>query len=187
MEPDGILADGWPMDIETMFQAYGDRLLRVAYLMCHNEPDAHDLVQETFCQALEAMGRFRGESKEYTWLYAILRNQYLLYCRKNSRWFSLDALFSHPAEKTNPWTQLKMTDDQLRIEVAMSRLPFKHREILLLRYVEEMKVDEIALVLQISPGTVKSRLHHATRRMQRYLASGKKKVLRPVEGENHEL
>lgn len=170
-----------------MFQSYGNRLLRAAYLLCHNETDALDLVQETFCQAMEAIGRFRGESKEYTWLYAILRNQYLLHCRRNFRWFPLDIIFNHQAEKVDPWNQMNEAESHFRIEAAMSLLPFKHREVLLLRYVEEMKVDEIAELLRISPGTVKSRLHNATRRMQEKVKSRKRKVLRPVGGKSHDL
>jgi RNA polymerase sigma-70 factor (ECF subfamily) len=136
---------------------------------------------------MEAIGRFKGESKEYTWLYAILRNQYLIHCRKKSRWFPLDIIFNHPAEKVDPWSQMNRAESHLHLEATMSLLPFKHREILLLRYVEEMKVDEIAALLQISPGTVKSRLHNATRRMQEKLVSGKRKVLRPLGGKSHEL
>ncbi len=170
-----------------MVQAHGDRLLRAAYLLCHNEHDAKDLVQETFCQALDAIKRFRRESNEYTWLYAILRNQFLLHCRRISRLFPLNLIFSHPAERVDPWIQLNRAESHRRMETAMALLPFKHREMLLLRYVEEMKVDEIANLLQISPGTVKSRLHTATRVLRKKLRSGNREALRPMGGKSHEM
>jgi RNA polymerase sigma-70 factor (ECF subfamily) len=175
------------MDIETLFQAYGNRLLRAAYLMCNNEPDARDLVQETFCQALDALKRFRGDSQEYTWLYAILRNQYRLHCRKNFRWFPLDLLFDHPAEMVDPWISLNRAESEHRMEAAMALLPFKHREVLILRYVDEMKVDDIAPLLRVSPGTVKSRLHHAPRELQKRLLAGKRQVSPQERGERDEM
>jgi len=182
------IRDEWrQMDTETMFQAHGDRLLRAAYLLCHNEPDARDLVQETFCQAMDAIERFRGESKEYTWLYGIMRNQYMIYRRKRSRWLPLDLVFNHPAERVDPWIDINKVERARQFEVALSLLPFKYREILLLRFVEEMKVDDIAQLLKISSGTVKSRLHNATRRLQKKLAPGRRKVLRLVGGKNHEM
>jgi RNA polymerase sigma-70 factor (ECF subfamily) len=175
------------MDIQALFEQHGGRLLRAAYLMSQNGQDARDLVQETFCQALEARARFRGESNEYTWLYAILRNQFRIHCRKNSRWFPLDLLFDHPAEKVDPWSGRDRVEQQQCLERALSRLPFKYRELLLLRYVEEMKVDEIARLLRIAPGTVKSRLHIATRKLQAKLARGKGNSVLVAGGRNHEL
>jgi len=175
------------MQIEALFQQHGDRLLRAAYFLCHNETDAQDLVQETFYQAMDALARFRGESKEYTWLYGILRNQYFIYLRKKSRWFSLDLLFDRPAEKMDPWIEIDKLESNRQLEQALKALPFKHREILMLRYVEEMKVDEIGRLLEISTGTVKSRLHNATLRLQKKLLSGHGKKLQPVGGKSHEL
>jgi RNA polymerase sigma-70 factor (ECF subfamily) len=175
------------MDFKALFELNGSRLLRAACLMCHNEQDARDLVQETFCQAMEASARFKGESNEYTWLYAILRNQFLIHCRKNSRWFPLDLIFDHPTEKVDPWIELNRAESQHRMETALSRLPFKYREVLLLRYVEEMKVDEIARLLRISPGTVKSRLHSATQKLKGKLVAGNRNSILPMGGKNHEM
>ena len=180
-----IRDEWWHMDIETMFQVYGDRLLRAAYLLCHNEPDARDLVQETFCQAMGAIERFRGESKEYTWLYGILRNQYFIYCRKRSRWFPLDFILNGPVEAANPQVDFDKIDRSHLLETVLSELPFKYREILILRHVEEMKIDEIARLLGISPGTVKSRLHNATRRLQKKLKPGRSHTLRQAGGKHH--
>ncbi len=175
------------MEIETLFQQHGDRLLRAAYFLCHNETDAQDLVQETFFQAIDAMERFKGESKEYTWLYGIMRNQYFNYLRKKSRWFSLDLLFNHPAETVDPWIEINKFESHRQLEQALKILPFKQREILMLRYVEEMKVDEIARVIKISAGTVKSRLHNATRRLREKLLSNGGKMFQPMGGGKLEM
>jgi|WetSurMetagenome_2_1015567.scaffolds.fasta_scaffold239191_2 RNA polymerase sigma-70 factor, ECF subfamily len=175
------------MNIEELVQNHGNRLLRSAYFLCQSEADAQDLVQETFCQAMGSFNTFRGDSQEYTWLCGILRNQFLNYCRRKKRWFSLEMIFNHPAEKVDPWPEIDKAERHRQLKSALSRLPAKHREILVLRYVEEMKVDEIAGLLNLAPGTVKSRLYHATREMQKRLISVKQIVFQAAGGDPHEM
>src|SRR5438046_3753449 len=66
------------VDLQEVIEANGDHLVRSAYLLCGDETEAQDLVQETFLQALKSAHRFRGDSAVYTWLHGILRN---LCCR----------------------------------------------------------------------------------------------------------
>src|SRR5206468_2289903 len=79
------LATQDPEAIEQVVHAYGDRLLRAASLLCGNEADAQDLVQETFVQALGSVHRFRGHASIYTWLRAILLNLTRHYHRSRTR------------------------------------------------------------------------------------------------------
>src|SRR5213594_980177 len=73
------------LDPEELLSAHGDRLLRSAYLLCGDETEAQDLVQETFLQALKSTHRFRGDSLVYTWLHGILRNLSHRHLRKQKR------------------------------------------------------------------------------------------------------
>ncbi len=59
------------LDFQELIESYGDRLLRSACLLCGDETEAQDLVQETFVQALKSAHRFRGDSAVYTWLHGI--------------------------------------------------------------------------------------------------------------------
>src|SRR5437868_6249365 len=80
---------GWAelgaFDPQELLAAHGERLLRSAYLLCGDENEAEDLVQETFLQAIKSAHRFRGDSAIYTWLHGILRNLCHRHLRKQKR------------------------------------------------------------------------------------------------------
>src|SRR5919108_4289974 len=73
------------VDLQELIDAHGDRLLRSAWLLCGDETEAQDLVQETLLQALKSRHRFRGDSVVYTWLHGILRNLTHRHLRKQRR------------------------------------------------------------------------------------------------------
>ncbi len=173
--------------MERLARLHGDRLWKAAWVLCRNEHDARDLVQETLCRALEAEGRFRGESADYTWLYGILRNVYWNQRRKSWRW--LPALFARerPAPDEGPLAPLEAEASRVQLGKALARLSFRHREVLLLRYVEEMKIEEIAGCLGLSPGTVKSRLHHAVHRFRKAFRHQNGPILQFTGGEKHAM
>ncbi|MBP7868215.1 MAG: RNA polymerase sigma factor [Acidobacteria bacterium] len=175
------------MDLDKLIHDHGDRLLRAAFLLCRNPHDAQDLVQETFCRAMEAAGRFRGESGTYTWLYAILRNTCLNRRRGLFRWFSLDRSHDREDGRPGPGAWVEAQETRGLMDALLTRLPFRHREVILLRYVDELKITEIAATLRVSPGTVKSRLHHAVRRLQKAFPRERVPALRSHEGEEHAM
>src|SRR5215469_7516780 len=74
-----------PEAVQELVRAYGDRLLRSAFLLCGSETDAEDLVQETFLQAIRSTRRFGARSTLYTWLHAILLNLSRHYHRERKR------------------------------------------------------------------------------------------------------
>src|SRR3984957_754310 len=74
-----------PFDVQEFIDVHGDRLLRSAYLLCGDETEAQDLVQETLIQAIKSWQRFRGESAIYTWIHGILLNLCHRYYRKQKR------------------------------------------------------------------------------------------------------
>jgi RNA polymerase sigma-70 factor, ECF subfamily len=175
------------MNIEGLVQQHGNRLLRAAYFLCQSEPEAQDLVQETFCQVMTAQEHFRGESQDYTWLYGILRNQFLIQCRKKRRWFPLDLMLNRPAEEGDCLPEISRMETVQHLEMGLKGLPVQLREILMLRYVEELKVDEIARMLKIPAGTVKSRLHQAIREMQKRMVAANVNLVSAIGGGRHEM
>ena len=70
--------------LEKLVSLYAERLLKSSYLICNHETDAHDLVQETFLQAILSIGRFKKKSRLYTWLYSIMLNVNRQRLRKES-------------------------------------------------------------------------------------------------------
>jgi RNA polymerase sigma-70 factor (ECF subfamily) len=164
------LKDQLPGAAQELVDSYGDRLLRSAFALCGNEADAQDLVQDTFLQAIQSIHRFQGRSALYTWLHGILLNLTRHHHRDRKRIFYDDELIgketSPPDE--NP-SQLDTLAASSALMGALRRLSTVHREVIVLRYYENMKIHEIARHLGISKGTVKSRLHYAIVEMQKLL------------------
>ena len=153
-----------------LVNAFGDRLFRSACLLCGNETEAQDLVQETFLQAMRSIHRFQGRSTLHTWLYAILLNLTRRSRRNRQRLVYDDELVEQeisPADEGPCPVDAGIANSALK--EALRRLSDVHREVVVLRYYEEMKIHEIAAGLGVSQGTVKSRLHYAMEEMQRLL------------------
>jgi RNA polymerase sigma-70 factor (ECF subfamily) len=154
--------------LEALVERYGTRLLRSATLLCGNETHAKDLVQDTFVEALRSLHRFRGQASLYTWLHSILLNLTRHYRRDSNRLVYDNELAAQ--EVSAPEEQpvaLDLGSATTELARALSRLSESHREVLVLRYYEHMKLHEIARHLGVSTGTVKSRLHYAMREMQK--------------------
>ena len=164
------LRDRHPDAVRELLSRHGDRLLRSAFLLCGSEPEAQDLVQETFLQALRSVQRFRGQSSVYTWLHGILLNLSRHYHRDVKRMVYDDKLIQHTPAVAGE-DPLPMDEEIARsaLRQALAKLSVEHREVLLLRFYEHMKIHEIAHHLQVSRGTVKSRLHYAIGKMQQLL------------------
>lgn len=169
--------------------AYRSRLLAAAGALCGDRVEAEELVQETLAEAVGSLARFEGRSAPYTWLYGILRHRFLLHCRRRRRflrWASSGGLC--PPESAAAPEAEPLVDPRLAsLRVALGGLPVKHREVLHLRYVEGRKIAEIAALISASEGTVKSRLHHALRRVKSAIGREADAPLVPDGEKVHEL
>jgi RNA polymerase sigma-70 factor, ECF subfamily len=173
MEEDHLVAGLESRDsaaIEALIQTHGDRLLRSATLLCGDETNARDLVQEAFVQALRSVHRFRGHAGLYTWVHSILLNLTRHYHRDNKRLVFDNELAAQeiPVPEERP-SALDFESATAELARALQMLSASHREVLVLRYYEHMKLHELARHLGVSKGTVKSRLHYALREMQKFL------------------
>jgi RNA polymerase sigma-70 factor (ECF subfamily) len=163
------LRTGETAAVAALMDVHGDRLLRSAYLLCGNAADAQDLAQETLFQAVKSARRFRGDSALYTWLHGILLNLWRHHARQAARVTVTDAVPETAAETSAPGWALDQANDANALWEALGRLSAAHREVLVLRFYEELRLDEIAARLEISTGTVKSRLHYALRELREKL------------------
>ncbi|MDO8544044.1 MAG: RNA polymerase sigma factor [Opitutaceae bacterium] len=161
---------GAPLDLEVWLQAHGDRLLRSAYLLCGDAMEAEDLVQETLLQAFKSAHRFRGDSAVYTWLHGILLNLNRRHWRKQKRLvFDEARILRAPvaADRVEPQDD---RDFQLtRLAQAIRTLSPEHREVIVLRFYDNLKIHEIAARTGASAGTIKSRLHYALRHLEKLI------------------
>jgi len=149
--------------------------------MVHNEQDAWDLAQDGFLKAWKSIGRFRGQSSFYTWLYRIMMNVTIDSLRRKQiggeTEFDDSVALSNidPNSSTTPHTTLlpedKIAGDEIRarIDAAVARLTPEHRAVILMREIDGMEYQEIADALECSIGTVMSRLFYARKKMQTML------------------
>jgi RNA polymerase sigma-70 factor (ECF subfamily) len=151
------------------------RAYNIAYRFLAHHEDAREVAQDAFVRVYRNLRRFRGRSSFKTWLYKIIlnlaRNRYRHRAsRGEQKKVSLDnpkqyedseAVREIPDEKLSPTRELDGREIQEQIQRGLMRLAAEHRQVIILRHIEEMSYDEMAQVLQCAQGTVKSRLHRA--------------------------
>lgn len=142
---------------------FQDRIYRFLVRLTRSQDDARDLTQETFLRAFQSLPRWTPDARFTTWLFRIARNLAFDLLRRHKR-IEFVALEEHATiVDTAPGPDdVLQTAQRLRLlEAALLRLPAEHREILLLREIEDMTYDDIADVLGLNLGTVKSRIARA--------------------------
>jgi RNA polymerase sigma-70 factor (ECF subfamily) len=172
-----LAREGDTRAFDALILKYGDRLFGLIYQMTSHPEDTHDLLQEVFSRAYHSLGKFRGHSTFYTWLYQIAVNLTLNFLKKNKRRknLSLDELaaatqqdqaFIETAHAANPERQSHLNDLQKKLNVAMERLSDSHRMVVTLFDIQGLSHREIAEIVKTSEGTVRSRLHYAHLQLQ---------------------
>lgn len=167
---------------EALVEKYGRHVYNIAYRMAGNEADAKDLAQEAFLRAFRAFRRIDPTSPLEAWFYRIVANLYIDLLRKRPkvRVESLDAPATTPQggeihrevagpEGDNPETLVDRRLDAT-VQQALTALPRDLRMVVVLSDIEGFAYEEIAQVLRVPLGTVKSRLHRARRILQERLA-----------------
>lgn len=142
---------------------YQDRIYRFLLRLTRQPDDALELTQEAFLRAHQALDRWRPEAPFRTWLFRIARNCAFDRLRRERlvEFVALEDDVEIPDSSAGPEAILETAQRLRQLEAALSALPAAHREILLLREIEQMSYDEIALVLGLNAGTVKSRIARA--------------------------
>jgi RNA polymerase sigma factor (sigma-70 family) len=147
------------------FDTYAKRIYRfIANALGGDPRDAEDLLQETFIALAEALPYFRGDSTLFTFACAIAHRKVQSFIRRTARrrQLALEQEIGSPSESSGA----SEYDD---VASAMKQLDRDYREVLTLKYVEEMKVGEIARVMELSEHAVESRLARARRALRAML------------------
>ena len=146
-----------------LVEQYRDNVYRLAYRMCGNAYDADEAAQEAFVAAWRALPNFRGDAKFSTWLYRLTTNAAIDVMRREKRHQTVGdgEMVDLADDADSPQETVERTEQQEAVQKALSTLSEEYREVLLLRYMEELDYAEIAEVLQLPSGTVKSRINRA--------------------------
>lgn len=162
---------------DELVTKYRERIYAVVYNLTSNREDASDLTQDAFIKAFQSIGRFKGKSSFFTWLYRIALNTTLTHLRKNKlrRFFSFEKM--NDEDHSAGFIEQLVTDSdsdkkalmnelQEKLNDAFQKLSVKHRTVITLYEIDGLSHKEIAEIVGTSVGTVRSRLHYAKQFLQ---------------------
>ncbi|MFC5407619.1 RNA polymerase sigma factor SigW [Cohnella soli] len=148
---------------------YKDKLFHLAYRMTSNRQEAEDVVQETFLRVYKNLDRYDENQKFSTWIYRIATNLCIDRLRRRKAVYSLDAESSEhegldgyamlPSDDRTPESELLLSETQKLIQEAIATLPVKYKSVMILRYLQDMSLQEISDVLDMPVTTIKTRVH----------------------------
>lgn len=173
---------GDPSAFNELIQRYEKQVFNLAYRLTGNYDDANDVASDTFVRIYNSIGKFRGDAAFSTWLYRIVTNVYLDTRKRRlahphsslEEYLELeDGSLTRQIEDPLPGPQHNV-EERERYEIlqaAISELPEFQRIIIVLYHIQELPYEDIAEILDMPLGTVKSRLNRARRALREKLAS----------------
>ena len=154
--------------LEELIRTWERPLFYYVRRLLDREEDARQVLQETWLKVFQGLGRLRKPERLPAWLYGIARNTAVSHLRAR---YQERALFDSDdgVQGSDSDDAHLSLDDAERIHYGLSRISLAHREILTLFFLQDLSLEEIASVLEIPVGTVKSRLYHAKRALKAVL------------------
>ena len=158
---------------EQLVKKYQKKMYRLAFRMTKNHDSADDLAQETFVKAFTSIRSFKEEYKFYPWICRICMNLSINYLKRKKFTVSESELEPYKLEDKkatgDPMSQLIKDELMDRIERSIDKLPPPFKVVFILKVCEDLSYEQIAKSLNISVGTVMSRLFRARERLQKSL------------------
>ncbi|MDD5200477.1 MAG: sigma-70 family RNA polymerase sigma factor [Terrimicrobiaceae bacterium] len=172
--------DGDASAFDDLVRRYSPRVYGLVYNMTSNHEETNDLLQDIFLKAFRSIKGFRQESSFYTWIHTIAANMTINFLKKRNRRRgpSLDDVDAHiendpdyieATASSDPRREANLAELQKKLNEAMQKLSHDHRAVVTMFDIQGMPHAEIAKILGISEGTVRSRLFYAHRQLQNYL------------------
>lgn len=162
----------------VLVQRYQDRLYNSVYRLVDHPEDALDVVQDAFLNAYQSLESFKGDALFFTWLYRIAFNTAISLKRKQRVTLSIDAsqdgdgtgVDPHdPADDAQPGWALEQAEQERKVHAALARLSSEHRTVLVMKDMEGRKYEDMAELLDVPIGTIRSRLHRARLELRQLL------------------
>jgi len=166
------LAKGFEADdvLIDLMNAHGNDVWNFAFFLIRDADAADDICQDVFLTVYEKLHAFRGEASVKSWLLTITRNKTYKY-RRNA-YFSKVILMDFVMRKDTSRSAEAVVFDRMEtkdIWNSVMKLPLRYREVLLLEIHYQLSIQEMASMLQVAEGTIKSRLHRARKKISSFL------------------
>lgn len=132
--------------------------------------DSNDILQNTFIKVWKGLDGFREDSKLYTWLYRIATNESLTFLKQQKTKYLLPIVDYENTLKETLLSDVYFNGDeiQLNLQKAILELPEKQRIVFNMKYFDEMKYDDMSVILETSVGALKASYHHAVKKIEKY-------------------
>lgn len=158
-------------DLDELYQTYFDDVYKYLLFFTNNQNDAEDLTQETFIKVFRKFGSFQHKSSVKTWIYSIAKNIAIDYFRKKKTLSFMPDFFSklNIADRNRTDEQLEKMDDWEGLQQALLKLKSDHRNVIILRGLQEMSTKETAEILGWTESKVKVTYHRALKEMKRFV------------------
>ena len=160
---------------ERLVRTYENKIYHLALRMCGSSEEASDIALEAFLAAWRGLPSFRGEANFATWLYRLTSNAAIDYLRRQKKErgdmslddedLGLDAVDTGPG----PQDAAERTEVRTAVAAGLQQLSEGHRQVLVLREIQGLSYEEIADVLEVDLGTVKSRISRARTALRKIL------------------
>lgn len=153
----------------TLVKMYQKRLYwQIRNIVVRHE-DADDVLQNTFIKIYENIGKFKGESQLFSWMYRIATNEALGFIKKQSKTQSLDESTYYTKQIKNLTADPFFSGDDavVKLHKAIATLPEKQKRVFQMKYFQEMKYEEISKILKTSVGALKASYHIAKQKIEK--------------------
>lgn len=154
-------------ELVTLYQR---RLTYYIHRLVQDWHESRDISQQVWLDVFRTLGKLQSPRAFRVWLYRIAHNRVVTHIRRQRVDSDARERLASEAIETEQWNDLDLLDNADLVHSALSKLSVIHREIMTLRFLEEMDVKEIACVMECSEGTAKSRLHYARLAMRRIIS-----------------
>lgn len=162
---------------EQLVHAYEKRVFALTLRMCKNPADAEEAAQEAFLSAWQGLAFFRGDSSFSTWLYRLSSNACVDLLRRENRHQTAagpslnddESFIDVPDATPTPHALAEQAELRQQIEAGLAALPEDSRSVLILREIHQRSYEEIAEILSIDLGTVKSRINRGRKKLRKFL------------------
>jgi RNA polymerase sigma-70 factor (ECF subfamily) len=176
-----LASKGDEQAFEQLVKIYEKRVYTMALRLVGNADDAFDIAQEAFIRVYRSLSGFKGEAKFSTWIYRIVSNLCIDFNRRTKRFRQVPLEYSDedesfeisiPDDRYDPERELERSEITRAVESALESLTPEHKEIFILRELNGMSYAEIADIMDLEEGTVKSRLFRARDKLRSALIAG---------------
>jgi len=167
----------------VLYERYKSRVYRTAIAITHDERMAEDILQEVFLRVNRYADSFDQTQPFEPWIYRITVNLSYSWTNKAKRWVNIfqDALERLKApSRRDPERVTESREESAILRRAIEGLPDSHRVVVILYYLEDLSVSEVAYALGVPEGTIKSRLYYAREKLRKAIADQEKGLLSEV-------